>query len=366
MPSASPQTLAYIKLNLALGPASRAAWRLLDFAPHPEKIFDFHADVLRHEAHLNQNQIMNLSDPELHETALREWDQAAREGIQILTPPEPGYPEGLRRLYEAPLAIYVQGTLQNQDPNIAIVGTRRATAIGKRAAREFAHRLASLGITITSGLARGIDTSSHEGALEAGGRTLAVLGCGLTRVYPPENRRLAERIAKSGAVISEYAFSQDPRPQYFPLRNRLISGLSDGVLVVEAPEKSGALITAEVALEEGKDVFAIPGNLYASQSKGTNRLIQEGACCVQAPEDILYYKNWDLVEEPLLKLTRERLTAHEKSLYELCSGDEPKALDELSEATGKQAAHLLSTLSALEMKGLVEALPGHKWYRSNV
>ncbi|MBI2932932.1 MAG: DNA-protecting protein DprA [Planctomycetes bacterium] len=221
--------------------------------------------------------------------ARKELDQAAHDGIRILPFDAPEYPAPLRTIYDPPVVLYLKGTWSPEDAlSIGIVGSRKCTPYGERQAARFATELASVGVTVVSGLARGIDTKAHLGALQAAnGRTVAVLGSGLCRIYPPENAKLMESVGRRGCVISEFGLEAGPEPENFPRRNRLISGLSLGVLVVEAAEKSGALITADWAMEQGREVFALPGALENPMSRGPHALIKQGAKLVENIVDLL-------------------------------------------------------------------------------
>jgi len=221
--------------------------------------------------------------------AAREIESAAAEGVSILPFEGPGYPAALGNLYDPPLVLYVRGALEERDLlGIGVVGSRQATPYGLRQAGRFGGELASMGVTVVSGLARGIDTEAHHGALRAkGGRTLAVLGSGVCSIYPPENRGLSRRIAERGALLSEFPLRAGPIPENFPRRNRLISGLSLGILVVEAGEKSGALITADWAMEQGREVFALPGSVENPMSRGAHLLIRQGAKLAETAADVL-------------------------------------------------------------------------------
>ena len=228
------------------------------------------------------------------ERELRRLDQA---GVQAVTIDDPTYPRRLREIYAAPPVLFVRGQLQPEDDlAVAVVGTRRATAYGKIVTEQLAGELASGGVTIVSGFARGIDTHAHRAALDAGGRTIAVFACGLDVIYPPENRDLAGRVARQGALVSEHALGTRPEATNFPARNRIVSGISRATLVVEAGERSGALITAQFALDQGRDVLAVPGPITAPSSAGANRLIQDGARLVASAADVR--AELGLAEEP--------------------------------------------------------------------
>jgi len=268
------------------------------------------------------------------------------------------YPPNLLTIFVPPFLLYVRGKLKKEDVNaVAIVGTRRATTYGKLAARKLARDLAKEGITIISGMARGIDTAAHWGALEGGGRTIAVLGCGVDIVYPPENKRLMEEIIKNGAVISEFPLKSAPDAFHFPQRNRIISGLSKGVVVVEAPLRSGALITVNFALEEGREVFAVPGNIFSPNSQGTNRLIKEGAKLVETKEDILEELNFPLIHKEINKGNNPSLSLEERKMLDLLK-DKPLHINSIIKISNLSASEVGGSLIKLEIKGLVRELPG--------
>ncbi len=284
-----------------------------------------------------------------------ELERLVRLRVGALRFLDPGYPKLLREIAQPPAILYIRGALTHADEwAVAVVGTRRASAYGKNVTERLTTDLARNGITIVSGLARGIDTHAHTAALDAGGRTLAVLGCGPDLVYPPENARLAARIAECGAIITEFPPGAQPEAGNFPARNRLISGLSLGVLVTEAPADSGALITTRFAAEQGRDVFAVPGNIVNRSSFGCNRLIQDGAKLVLDAADITAELNMHLVPEQLE--LREVLPENELEadlLRRLDEQGEPRHIDELCRTTGLPVAQISGTLVMLELKGLV-------------
>ncbi|MBL7077201.1 MAG: DNA-protecting protein DprA [Kiritimatiellae bacterium] len=291
-----------------------------------------------------------------------EQERAAAKGIRIITPMDPEYPEALSRIYDPPLALYVRGTLQEGDKHaMAIVGTRRGTHYGRDTAKRFASGLAQAGYTIVSGLARGVDTVAHEGALEVQGRTLAVLGSGMDHLYPACNAELAERIAERGAVISEFPLARQPDKTTFPMRNRIISGLSKAIVVVEAGRRSGALITADAALEQGRDVFAVPGRIDNRYAEGPHALIRKGAVLVRGVQDILDECGtlWGGALSRATALPRELCTLNEEEsgLLELL-GDGEQGVDELIRQSGLQASRVGSVLLGLEMKRMIRMLPG--------
>ncbi|MBC7099901.1 DNA-protecting protein DprA, partial [Candidatus Bipolaricaulota bacterium] len=289
----------------------------------------------------------------------------ARElGARILTWEEEGYPKALQGIPNPPPVLYVLGELGEKDElAIAIVGTRRCTSYGRVVAERLARELAAVGITVVSGLAPGIDTAAHRGALSTG-RTIAVLGTGLGRPYPAGSEPLIRRIAASGAVVSEFPFEQGGTQWTFPRRNRIIAGLALGVVVVEAPARSGALITVERALEQGKEVLAVPGPITSEASAGTNRLIQEGAKLVTCVEDILEEFSMPSLLPPEGKAQGQRdLDPEAKAVYDLV-GLEPLGLSELVERTGLPHSRLSQILVELELSGLVREVTGRRYIRA--
>ncbi len=285
--------------------------------------------------------------------------QVQAAGITLLTWDSPDYPAYLREVPGSPPLLYVQGELRDTDQwAVAVVGTRRLTAYGRQVTHDLVAGLVRHNITIVSGLARGIDAVAHKTAVDLGGRTIAVLGSGLDCIYPAEHRQLAQHIvAANGAVISEYGLGMQPEAKNFPPRNRIISGLSLGVLVVEAGERSGALITANFAAEQNRDVFAVPGNINSPASKGPNRLIQEGARLVTRVEDILEELNVFMVAEHTAVQMALPETAEEIALFAHLS-TQPIHVDELSRASGLPAALVNSTLTIMELKGMVQPVGG--------
>lgn len=278
-----------------------------------------------------------------------------RIGAHAVTWDDAAYPRLLREVQDPPPVLFVKGTLSDADQwAIAIVGTRSATVYGRQVTEMLASDLARNAITVVSGLARGIDAAAHEAALKAGGRTLAVLGCGVDIVYPPEHARLAARIAENGALISDYPPGTQPDARNFPPRNRIISGLSLGVVVVEADEQSGALITAQFAGEQGREVFAVPGNILNRSSRGTNRLIQQGAKIVLDTQSILEELNLSMVAERVAVSQVAPENDLERLLLSQLSHD-PLPLDELVRAVNLPTESVAAALALMELKGLVRS-----------
>jgi DNA processing protein len=288
-------------------------------------------------------------------------------GAQVITSESAEYPRALREIYNPPIVLYVWGTLTERDQRaISVVGSRKTSHYGLECAKKLSYQIAYAGFTVVSGLARGIDTAAHQGALAANGRTVGVIGSGLMDLYPPENLALAEKIAASGAVVSEYPMTFPPSPQTFPYRNRIVAGWGSGSLVVEAGLNSGALITANQALEQGRLVYAVPGPIDRPTCAGTNRLIQQGAKLVMSAADILddlqsLLPAPALVRNPLAR-TAPELTPVERAVLEALAEGET-GIDLLVSKTRLPTQQLSSTLLALEMKRLVKQLPGQQFAR---
>ncbi len=277
------------------------------------------------------------------------------------------YPDNLKNIYNPPEKLFVDGEILPSDNNaIAIVGTRRASYYGMEQCEKLSYDLAIRGITIISGMARGIDSAAHRGALKAKGRTIAVLGSGHNHIYPPENKKLYGEIVKNGAVVSEYEPDIPPFRTNFPRRNRIISGMSKGVVIIEAPRKSGALITADFALEQGRDVFALPGNISSLRSSGTNALIKEGAKLVEGISDILEeLKNVIDIKEidsADSKPGLEKCSSDEKMIFGILS-DKSKSIDEISSIANLPVYKISEALLKLELKRLIKGLPGENFVR---
>jgi len=289
------------------------------------------------------------------------WQHVESQGVKVLTSEDEAYPARLKEIDQPPPVLFVRGEwLADDQFSVAIVGTRRATAYGRQVTEQLAAYLASNGITIISGLARGVDELAHSAALAAGGRTAAVLGSGVDRVYPPENRALAEKIMRSGALLSDYPLGTAPESSNFPPRNRIISGLAMATIVVEAGETSGALITAEFAAEQGRDVFAVPGSILAPQSKGTNKLIQNGALPLLSPDDVLQALHLGRAGEQ--RAARRVLPADEiESQVMNALGSEPLHVDEIRSHTGLPVEKVSAALVMMELKGMVRQVGGMQY-----
>ncbi len=286
------------------------------------------------------------------------WERIQSCGVQVLTWEDEAYPTHLKEIDQSPPVLYLRGTFVAEDDwAVAIVGTRKVTAYGRQVAEDVATVLAHNGVTVVSGLARGIDSIAHQAALNAGGRTLAVLGNGVDQVYPPENRKLAAQVMENGALLSDYAIGTQPDGVNFPPRNRIISGLSLAVIVVEAGETSGALITATFAAEQGRDVFAVPGNITAPQSKGTNRLIRDGAQPLLSPQDVLEALNLTMVTEHQAARVALPTDPVEARLYSVLS-QQPMHVDEIRARAGMLIETVSACLAMMELKGMVRQVGG--------
>ncbi len=353
----------WIGFNIVRGIGPKRLRALLSYFGDVERAWNAPADELR-RAGLDRRSLQNLlaarSSVDLDEQLRR----VERAGVRVLTWESDEYPPLLREISEPPPVLYVRGAFTAADAwAIAVVGTRRASVYGKEVTRRLTSALARSGITIVSGLARGIDGVAHRAALDAGGRTIAVLGCGIDHIYPPEHRSLAREIAARGVLVSDYPLGTPPEGRNFPPRNRIISGLSLGVLVTEAGRRSGALITADFAADQGRDVFAVPGSILAHGSVGTNSLIRDGAKPVLKPEDILEELNLTMVPE--YTAARETLPADETEAAILRHlSAEPLHVDELRQQVGLPIAQVTSTLALLELKGLVRAVGGMMYVRA--
>jgi DNA processing protein len=301
----------------------------------------------------------------------RELRRIEEYDCQVLTQEDEAYPPVLRQIYDPPIVLYVKGQLLPADRNaVALVGSRRATPYGQETARRLGYQLAYVGVTVVSGGARGIDTAAHQGALQAKGRTLAVLGNGINIVFPPENAALFERIASHGAVLTQFPFNRRADKQSFPIRNRIVAGMTTGTVVVEAGLVSGALITANMAVEAGRQVFAVPGRIDSPQSKGCHELIKKGAKLCESAEDVL--TEFEYLFPPTNRppspgetgtLPALTLSEHEQQAF-AAVGPAETTMDEVIRASGLPASTVAVALLGLEMKRLVRQLPGRLFVRS--
>jgi len=346
------------------GIGSKSLWKIKEVfgsfqACYEANMRDLHASFLAEDV-INSIITLRNSDP------LADLNQMAAAGIESITWEEDAYPAMLRHISNPPYILYYRGRIDClDDPAIAVIGSRLASYYGKNTARKLGRELAARGITVVSGLARGIDSEAHRGALEAG-KTVAVLGCGLDVVYPPENDKLYSEIAGNGALISEFPMRTRPEPGNFPMRNRIISGLCRCIVVVEAQEKSGALITADFALEQGRDVFAVPGPINSKTSAGTNNLIKQGAKLITCCEDII--EDYSDLSQPAAQSMEQAdlyfLTAEENRIIE-AMGSDPNHFDYLLNISGFDFGQLSTLLLQLELRGIIRALPGNYYIKQS-
>ncbi len=314
------------------------------------------------EAGLDRRSIENLLTTRAKINLDQEIDRVNKAGARIVIWDDADYPPLLKNLPDAPPVLYIKGQLNTADREwtVAIVGTRRATAYGRQVTEMLATDLVHNGITIVSGLARGIDAYAHEAALKAGGRTLGVLACGIDQVYPPEHAKLAARMIEHGALLTEAPCGSPPEGGNFPARNRIISGLSLGTIVVEAAETSGALITSDRALEQGREVFAVPGHIFAKSSLGTHRLLKEGATLVTSAQDVLEALNLKMIAEHAEARAVIPEDPIEAKLFTLLSS-EPTHIDYLVRESSLPVAQVSSTLALMELKGMIRQIAGMQY-----
>ena len=350
----------WVAFSLVKGIGAVRFQALLNFFGDPQIAWGAPTEALR-EAGLSEKVIENVVELRSAINLDQVWDQLEAKGITVLIQTDENYPRRLQELEQPPPVLYMLGELTSEDEwAVAVVGTRRVTAYGRQVAEDIAGTLARNGISVISGLARGIDSISHQAALHAGGRTIAVLGSGLDRIYPPENRRLAEQIAAHGALISDYSPGTPPEASNFPPRNRLISGLSLAVVIVEAGQTSGALITAAFAADQGREVFAVPGNISSPGSKGTNRLIRDGAQPLLHPEQVLEALELTMVAEQRTARVVLPADAVEAQLFEAL-GREPLHIDEIRSRTDLPIEKVTATLALMELKGMVRQVGGMQY-----
>ena len=293
--------------------------------------------------------------------------RAEKNSIRLIAIWDSDYPEILKKIHDPPVLLYTKGSLNGEDENqIAVVGTRTPTQYGRWAAERIGEELAGYGYGVVSGMARGIDSYAHRGALKGGGKTIAVLGCGVDIVYPPENDKLYGQIAKNGVVVSEFPITTPPESRNFPRRNRIISGLSMGTVVVEAGKRSGALITAHIALEQGRDVFAVPGSIRSVRSRGTHTLIKEGAKLIEGVEDILSeMPNWkgERDKDGVSRIDiSKRLSGDERNLWDVLS-ENPIHIDQIAANAKITTSEALAMLLSMELKNCVKQLSGMMFVR---
>lgn len=360
------QNKYWLALSRVPGIGSANCRLLLKFLRNPQAVWEASAQSLLHIPGLDKRARENLLSYRAKADIEGDWQSFVASDMKMIAIDDPAYPQPLLNIYNPPPVLFFYGRLQtfNATKVIAIVGSRRCSAYGRQVAGQLAGDLAAAGFTVVSGMARGIDTAAHKGALQKG-YTAAVLGCGADVIYPPENNKLYQEIIDKGAILSEFPPGTPPRATHFPARNRLISGLSNAVLVVEAAEKSGALITVDAALEQGRDVYAVPGCITNNYSKGCHKLIQQGAKLVASIADILEDYGISGQKVPIIENIAIQLTLDEERVLSYM-GVEPEGFDMLMRQTGLDSNLLLSMLTGLEIQGLIESIPGKRYKLTDV
>lgn len=357
------QAALQLMLIPGVGPYTHAA--LLNAFGTPSRVLARPAEELQRVAGIGPATAARFSDPQYRQVAGEMLQRCDELNIQLLLKRDAAYPPGLAEMVDAPPLLFVRGRLKNQDQlAVAIVGARRCTAYGRKQAERLSGGLARAGVTVVSGLARGIDGAAHRAALAAGGRTLAVLATGVSEIYPPEHADLALEITRCGALVSEFPLHQKPRPGLFPQRNRIISALSIGVIIVEATRNSGALYTARHAMEQGREVFAVPGPIDSIASEGCHELIRDGATLVRSVDDVL--EGLGPLSQPTATSTGEavhdprelNLNDQEREVLTLI-GTTPTPVDQILRSAQLDPSRVLSTITVLEMKRFVRRLPGN-------
>ena len=364
-------SLSWLALTLTPGIAARLSARLLREYGSPEGVF---------RAPLTGIEACNVPAPaaqaifkkQLFWRAEKEVDALRKVGGKLVNWKEPEYPQALLQIYDPPVMLYVRGdTGILNSPSLSIVGTRRPTVYGSQMAERMGKDLAARGLTIVSGLARGIDAIAHQGALAVGGRAIGVLGTGIDVCYPKENKKLYEKVLERGAIVSEFPVGSHPAPENFPVRNRIIAGMPLGVIIVEGKQYSGSLITARLAMEFGREVFGVPGNVTQEVSFAPNLLIKQGAKLVTNAEDVIeelptpvraaLVKAEAVESEQRNLLLVDGLSDVQRKLYELLSAEESRHIDDIVDTSGLNSSEVLATLFDLEMKGIVRQLPGKQF-----
>tara|TARA_B100000315_G_scaffold156954_1_gene145496 strand:+ start:5580 stop:6683 length:1104 start_codon:yes stop_codon:yes gene_type:complete len=354
----------WLALNMVPGIGRKLYHRLINHFHSPEKVFQAPNSQLLQIEGMGENLVKAITSFKLDEVIEREKKLVELNRASILTFQDNIYPENLKKIYDPPPVLYMKGSIAKMDNvAVAIVGTRIPSRYGKLVTEKISAELAKRGVTIISGMASGIDSIAHRSAIAARGRTLAVFGCGVNMTYPTENINLKEMIIENGAVLSEFPMNTRPERTNFPMRNRIISGLSLGTIVIEAAEKSGALITSDFALEQGKDVFAVPGNINSPKSKGTNRLIKMGAKLVESADDIIEEFPYEVkmllqtVSKQKEKTDLPELSVDEKKIYSLLSEEETH-IDTLIQESNMPSQKVSALLIQMELKDVIKQQSG--------
>ena len=365
-------SLSWLALALTPGLASRLSARVLRKFGSPDGVFRASLPLLE-SCHIPAQVAQSIVKREAFKRAAKELDGVRKiAGCSLLNWTEPEYPQTLLQIYDPPVLLYVRGDRQVLNlPSLSIVGTRRPTLYGTQMAQRLGRDLAARGLVIISGMARGIDAIGHRGAMDANGRAIGVLGTGIDVCYPKENKKLYEKVLERGAIVSEFPLHTHPAPENFPVRNRIVAGMPLGVVVIEGAQYSGSLITARLAMEFGREVFGVPGNVTQPVSFAPNQLIKQGAKLVTCAEDVIEELPTP-VRAALLKaeqpeaeqrnlLAAASLDGSQKKLYELLNAEEPMPIDDIVERSGLNSSDVLATLFDLEMKGIIRQLPGKQF-----
>jgi DNA processing protein len=365
-------SLSWLALGLTPGLASRLSARVLRRFDSPDGVFRATLSDLE-SCHLPAPVAQAIVKKEAFKRAEKELTGVQKiAGCSLLNWTEPEYPQSLLQIYDPPVLLYVRGDPQVLNlPSLGIVGTRRPTLYGTQMAQRLGRDLAARGLVIVSGMARGIDAIGHQGAMDAHGRAIGVLGTGIDVCYPKENKKLYEKVLERGAIISEFPLRTHPAPENFPIRNRIVAGVPLGVVVVEGAQYSGSLITARLAMEFGREVFGVPGNVTQPVSFAPNQLIKQGAKLVTSAEDVIEELPTPIraallqAEKPEAEqrnlLAAAALEGAEKKLYELLNAEQPVHIDDIVERSGLNSSEVLATLFDLEMKGIIRQLPGKQF-----
>ncbi|MGA2093845.1 MAG: DNA-processing protein DprA [Sedimentisphaerales bacterium] len=376
----SPDIEKWLKLKGAEGVGSVTFRKLLEYFSSIDRVLGASVSELKMVEGIGSVTAERIAASRNKTDTEAEIELAAKLGVWLVHFQDERYPALLKQIYDPPPVLYVKGTFAEADNlSIGIVGSRRCSLYGSEQASRFAHILASAGFTICSGMARGIDTAAHQGALAAGGRTIAVQGCGLANVFPPENKKLFETIAESGACVSELGLKYEPLAENFPPRNRIIAGLSLGTIVIEAGTNSGALITAKAALEYNREVMAVPGKIDSPLCRGSNRLLKEGATLIDSVDDVMealghigsrlneHVKSaaqaaQEKVETPLFDIAQLNLSPVEKSVFDYLN-TEPVHAEQIVSESPHPAGGVNAAIVSLRLKGLIKQLPGNMFMR---
>jgi DNA processing protein len=364
-------SLSWLALTLTPGIASRLSARLLREFGSPDGVFHAPRRALE-GCNVPAPVAQAIVNKEAFQRAEKEVAAARRIGCRLINWSEPEFPQALLQIYDPPVLLYARGDAQILNlPSLGIVGTRRPTIYGTQMAERLGQDLAARGLIIVSGMARGIDAIGHQGALAVNGRAIGVLGTGIDVCYPKENKKLYEKVLERGAILSEFPIGAHPAPENFPIRNRIIAGMPLGVIIVEGKQYSGSLITARLAMEFGREVFGVPGNVTQAVSFAPNQLIKQGAKLVTCAEDVIEELPTPIraalvqAEQPEAEQRNlwvsASLDGSAKKIYELLSAEEPRAIDDIVERSGLHSSEVLATLFDLEMKGIVRQLPGKQF-----